>query len=261
MSKLVDDPLDAEPFLPTLLPALAFAADAMSDPEARKVAENASNQLNRLARTCEHTRHLSKVQMLDKVKEALAAKVVVNPEMDIAYTHAATLCLSLMSLRKFDPADWDDVSRCLATACGVTYADSVVKDMVTECREIAKVVEIEDVDEADDAAEELCNCTFTLAYGTKILLHNTNMRLKKGHKYGLLGGNDSGKTTLMRSIANGSVEGFPDPSTVRTVFVEADILGELSHLSCVDYILQDPRLSGCSRDEVSIKNTLYISVV
>jgi hypothetical protein len=29
----VDDPLDAEPFLPTLKPALAFAADAMSDPE------------------------------------------------------------------------------------------------------------------------------------------------------------------------------------------------------------------------------------
>jgi elongation factor 3 len=59
-----------------------------------------------------------------------------------------------------------------------------------------------------------------------------------------------GKTTLMRSIANGSVEGFPDPATVRTVFVEADILGELSHLSCVDYIMQDPRLAGCNRNEV-----------
>jgi len=76
------------------------------------------------------------------------------------------------------------------------------------------------------------------------------MRLKRGHKYGLLGGNDSGKTTLMRSIANGSVEGFPDPTTVRTVFVEADILGELSHLSCVDYIMQDPRLAGLKKDEV-----------
>ena len=26
--------------------------------------------------------------------------------------------------------------------------------------------------------------------------------------------------------------------------------GELSHLSCVDYVLQDPRLSGCTREEV-----------
>lgn len=54
----------------------------------------------------------------------------------------------------------------------------------------------------------------------------------------------------MRAIANGSVEGFPDPATVRTVFVEADIMGELSHLSCVDYIMSDPRLAGCSREEV-----------
>ena len=50
----------------------------------------------------------------------------------------------------------------------------------------------------------------------------------------------------MRSIANG----FTDPSAVRTVFVEADILGELSHLSCVDYIMQDPRLVGCNCEEV-----------
>lgn len=54
----------------------------------------------------------------------------------------------------------------------------------------------------------------------------------------------------MRSIANGSVEGFPDANEVRTVFVEADILGELSHLSCVDYILEDPKLKGCDRAQV-----------
>lgn len=71
----------------------------------------------------------------------------------------------------------------------------------------------------------------------------------KGAKYGLLGGNDSGKTTLMRSIANGSVEGFPDPAEVRTVFVEADILGELSHLSCVEYVMADENLKGLSREE------------
>jgi elongation factor 3 len=51
--------------------------------------------------------------------------------------------------------------------------------------------------EDDDDAEELCNCKFTLAYGTKILLHNTVMRLKRGAKYGLLGGNDSGNLMYM----------------------------------------------------------------
>jgi elongation factor 3 len=57
--------------------------------------------------------------------------------------------------------------------------------------------------------------------------------LKRGKRYGLLGPNDCGKTTLMRAIANNQVEGFPDTNSVRTVFVEADIKGEKSNLSCV----------------------------
>merc|ERR1712139_226031 len=46
----------------------------------------------------------------------------------------------------------------------------------------------------------------------------------------------------MRSIANNQVEGFPDVTQVRTVFVEADIQGEQSHLSCVEYVAIDPKL-------------------
>lgn len=102
--------------------------------------------------------------------------------------------------------------------------------------EAEKMMEIPEEEDEDDDTEELCNCTFTLAYGTKILLHNTKMRLKRGKNYGLLGGNDSGKSTLMRAIANNQVEGFPDTNEVRTVFVEADIQGEQSHLSCIDYV-------------------------
>ena len=68
------------------------------------------------------------------------------------------------------------------------------------------------------------------------------MKLRKGNKYGLLGQNDCGKTTLMRSIAEGSVDGFPDVNEVKTVFVEADIQGELSHLNCVDYVLEYPNI-------------------
>jgi len=151
-------------------------------------------------------------------------------------------------MKKFEPEVWSEAEKYLAVALGPAKAKEIIDRVLPECKELI-TIDIKD-DEDDDDAEELCNCLFTLAYGTKILLHNTKMKLKRGHKYGLLGGNDSGKTTLMRSIANGSVEGFPDPSSVRTVFVEADILGELSHLSCLDYIMQDPRLAGCSREDV-----------
>lgn len=46
---------------------------------------------------------------------------------------------------------------------------------------------------------------------------------------------DSGKITLMRAIANHSLEVFPDQSEVTSVFVAADIMGELSH--CLDSTL------------------------
>ena len=74
-------------------------------------------------------------------------------------------------------------------------AKSAVEKVRVEAEKMLVIPEEED---DDDDAEELCNCTFTLAYGTKILLHNTKMKLKRGKNYGLLGGNDSGKTTLMR---------------------------------------------------------------
>merc|ERR1712176_210567 len=71
-----------------------------------------------------------------------------------------------------------------------------------------------------------------------------------------LGKNDSGKTTLMRSIANNQVEGFPDVSQVRTVFVEADIQGEQSHLSCVDYILADEKIQALAIDKDEVVKVL-----
>jgi elongation factor 3 len=53
-------------------------------------------------------------------------------------------------------------------------------------------------DKAHDEVEEeegidLCDCEFSLAYGAKILLNNTRLRLKKGRRYGLCGPNGAGK--------------------------------------------------------------------
>lgn len=248
MSKLVDHPLDAAPFLPTLMPALQFAADSVSDPEARGVCERAAAQLERLSKLSKEAAQREKSVDKKLVLEATKKHLGVN-DRDVEVDFIAEIACSLMCIKKFDEDEWKgDLLKNVELLCGPGKAASALNALRDDCAEMAKPIEI--VDEDDDKDEELCNCLFTLAYGTKILLHNTTMRLKRGHRYGLLGGNESGKSTLMRSIANGSVEGFPDPSEVRTVFVEADILGELSHLSCVDYIMSDPRLAGCSKDEV-----------
>ncbi|KAJ3393680.1 translational elongation factor EF-1 alpha [Lobulomyces angularis] len=248
MSKLVDDPLDAAPFLPKLLPALTKAADMLSDPEARSVAERSLGQLERLEREVEEAKTRQQHIDLDRVLKTLESKFGKSAEFDTYLRSVASLCCSLMSIRKFDEADWVEISEHLSVISKKVTPEAITK-LKEECEAMCKPLPKKD-DDADDGAEMLCDCTFTLAYGTKILLHNTQLKLKRGAKYGLLGGNDSGKTTLMRSIANGALEGFPDPSEVRTVFVEADILGELSHLSCIDYVMMDERLKGLDRNKV-----------
>merc|ERR1712000_494405 len=226
MSKLVDEPIDAAPFLPLLMPALERAADAMSDPESRGVAEKAAFQLNRLSKLCESAKARVSIVTYEAVNGLLLGAFPDLSSNSILANHVTLIACSLISLRHFEVSQWEEVSKLIATI--TPSASEGIAALIPKFKELVKPLQVQD---EDDDGEELCNCQFTLAYGTKILLHNTTMRLKRGAKYGLLGGNDSGKTTLMRSIANGSVEGFPDASTVRVVFVEADILGELSHLS------------------------------
>jgi elongation factor 3 len=247
MSKLVDDPIDAAPFMPQLMPALEKSTHMLSDPEARSVAERSLMQLTKLNVLVEREKARQKFIDHKLVVAAIQAKFPVK-DSDNFIAHVAHLCCSLMAIRKFEEESWTEIEKLLAVL-DAAKAKTTISELRKECEAMVKPLPIKD-DDDDDTAEELCNCRFTLAYGTKTLLHNTNLRLKRGAKYGLLGGNDSGKTTLMRAIANGSVEGFPDSSQVRTVFVEADILGELSHLSCVEYIMADPRLQGMARQEV-----------
>lgn len=193
MSKLVDEPLDAYPFLPTLMPALKFAADAMSDPEARNVAERASDQLNRLNTLCEEAAKYTKKADSALVLASLTSKMPKNvaAKEEIALMYTANLCCTMMNMSKFDAAEWaSEISKYLAVLVGTESAEKITEKVRIECKEMVKAIPPKSDD--DDNLEELCNCKFTLAYGTKILLHNTVMRLKRGAKYGLLGGNDSG---------------------------------------------------------------------
>ena len=164
---------------------------------------------------------------------------------------ACVIATTMMDLHFMEDMQWiKNLSPFMQAYYSKEEADKSIEAVRVEAE---KMLDIPDEDDQDDDAEELCNCLFTLAYGTKILLHNTKMRLLRGRRYGLLGPNDCGKTTLMRSLANNQVEGFPDVTQVRTVFVEADIQGEQSHLSCIDYVAIDPKLQamGITKDRIT----------
>merc|ERR1712003_566514 len=255
MSKLVDDPLDAAPFLPLLLPALEQNAASIADPEARDVSQKAVDQLKRLKELADKAisvrGDVTKLEV--EIKKAVASDDLSYGQVKVV-KHIAVIATCLMDLHYMEDVQWrKNINIQMKALVDEDKCADVIEAIRVEAEKMLEVVEEED---DDDDAEELCNCQFTLAYGTKILLHNTKMKLKRGRNYGLLGKNDSGKTTLMRSIANNQVEGFPDVSQVRTVFVEADIQGEQSHLSCVDYVLADEKISELNISQEEVEKVL-----
>jgi elongation factor 3 len=255
MSKLVDNPLDAAPFLPLLLPALTTNAESIADPEAREVTEKAVGQLNRLKALADKQLSvrgdISKID--EEFKKAFGAESAEGGLLTVI-EFSSILATTMMDLRLMEDLQWTKQVAPQFTG----YFDKAKTEAATEIVrvEAEKMLVIPEEDDDEDDAEELCNCTFTLAYGTKILLHNTKMKLKRGKNYGLLGPNDCGKSTLMRAIANNQVEGFPDTGDVRCVFVEADIQGEQSHLSCVDYVCIDPKVQAMNIPMEDVRATM-----
>merc|ERR1719482_2289448 len=108
----------------------------------------------------------------------------------------------------------------------------------------------EEVEEDHDDLDVLCDCSFSLAYGNRVLLHNTRLKLKRGKCYGLIGPNGAGKSTLMRSIAAELVEGFP--KEIRSVYVECDVSAADADFICWEFIHMDPLIQkmGKTKEEV-----------
>jgi elongation factor 3 len=239
MSKLVEEPLEARPFLKDLIPVLGYTIDMIADPEIRDVANKTHQELiilNDKAIKMDINKAFRHAHIIsNKLNEKIG-----NDSDNLIINYISEIVASLIKTKTTDKEEYEsEITPFIVHINDLGDKNEIIDFLYQESQ---KVISLNLNEEDEDDGELLCDCEFTLAYGTKILLHNTKLKLKKGFKYGLLGRNDCGKTTLMRSIAEGSVDGFPDPEDVRTVFVEADIQGELSHLNCVNYVLEHKKI-------------------
>jgi elongation factor 3 len=114
----------------------------------------------------------------------------------------------------------------------------------------------DEVPSDEEEGEDLCNCTFSLAYGAKILLNQTHLRLKRGQRYGLLGPNGSGKTTLMRAINNEQLEGFPKKDEVKTVYVEHDLDAADTELTVIGWTFKKLKEVGLELSQEEVEGKL-----
>ncbi|KAI9354903.1 P-loop containing nucleoside triphosphate hydrolase protein [Pilaira anomala] len=256
MSKLVDDPDVAAPFLPLLLPALERVQDIVSDPECRGVVEKAKQTLERVGTPPTTTTEVfTKLQKQAKVQAAIQSLLPtdLNPVFEATTVkYMNRIALSLCIAKNFFKNIWVDALAPYARSFyDIKNADRLASEALNTCEE---AVTPKDLEEEDDEGEDLCKCEFSLAYGAKILLNRTSLRLKRGRRYGLCGANGCGKSTLMRAIANEQVEGFPPRSELKTVYVEHDIDGSEADTPLVEFILSSTGVE--TKDPAEVKRIL-----
>lgn len=253
MCKLVNDPRTAYEFYPILKPVLEKGIDEIAIEEVRKVCENSLNTLQRVS--SEATTISDNVITIDELKTLIKEKTSNHVKCEISSNllDLITLCchgLVLSNNRKYE--DWN--------ACMHDYfihlwnETNNMEEIIKEIYE--KGIENLTPDKVDpeDEEEDLCNAQFSLAYGTRVLLHQTPFRVKIGRKYGLVGPNGAGKSTLMKSIAGGNLEGFP--TDLITIYVECEIIGEKADMTVLEYIMTDDKVIKHGSKEEQVKEML-----
>ena len=149
-----------------------------------------------------------------------AAATGENDESEEILAYVATLAASLADEQNFHSSEWiEALSPYLSTLPQLSSSNEANNEteLKEECVEKFRSLAESSLQSHDDSSdeedefggEELTNIRFSLAYGGKILLHQTKLRLRRGHRYALVGQNGVGKTTLMNAINNGKLEGWP----------------------------------------------------
>ena len=241
MCKLVEDPQVVAPFLDKLLPGLKNNYATIADPEAREVTLRGLKTLRRVGNVTEddvlpEISHAGDIETTLGVINELLKGENVAPRFKIVVEYIAAMAGDLIDERVIDQQAWFTHITPYMT---IFMHERNAKDVLDEFRKRAvdNIPVGPNFDDEEDEGEDLCNCEFSLAYGAKILLNKTQLRLKRGRRYGLCGPNGAGKSTLMRAIANGQVDGFPTPEECMTVYVEHDIDGTHADTSVLDFVV------------------------
>ncbi|KAJ5139403.1 Armadillo-like helical [Penicillium bovifimosum] len=256
LTKLVHDPAEARTFLPKLQPGVKSVKEGASLPEVRELATRALDVIetamgdNKLA-----SGSITKITpeevliVLDaQIKEQGGLGGFGDAKLqDMAKTFIASMVREDINCRMHDR-----IHSCIAPYLrGLLVGDTEAVANAVQAHYVAEDEIKFGKPVQDDPNEiEIVNADFSLAYGGMLLLSHTNLRLLKGHRYGLCGRNGAGKSTLMRSIANEKLEGFPSQDVVRTCFVEHN-QGEDANLSIFEYVAKDPKIAAQGNEHIS----------
>ncbi|KAI9693368.1 MAG: hypothetical protein M1822_005364 [Bathelium mastoideum] len=260
LTKLVHDPVEARTFLPKLEPGVKKVRDGASLPEVREIGRRALDVINqamgnRNGQTADSMNVRTVPEDIIHVLDLEIKKhggLLDHPGDAVIGQLTRQLCVEMV-VEDVNQRQFDRIIPCVSP-----YLQPLMKDEAASAvGQSIKSFFIEEDNrkfgapiQNNDGETEIVNADFSLGYGGMLLLSHTNLRLLKGHRYGLCGRNGAGKSTLMRSIANNKLEGFPPPEEVKTCFVEHN-QGEDADISILEFTVKDPALQSEDRERIS----------
>ncbi|KAM0476769.1 hypothetical protein ACHAPX_006194 [Trichoderma viride] len=253
LTKLVHDPIEARSFLPKLTPGVKAVCDRASLPEVREIAERALATMEKAMGDDKDiiakTKAVDVAKILDEEVKKHNAIVLQFEIYQIAKNYIGEMVATDVNYR-FVQRISAKIAPYLKNLLPIAdayqqVADAIQQHYVEEDERRYGVPEKE-----DDGEVEIVNADFSLAYGGMLLLSHTNLRLLKGHRYGLCGRNGAGKSTLMKAIAGGKLEGFPPQDVLRTYYVEHN-QGEDADINILEFVAKDPEIGPLGNDHIS----------
>jgi elongation factor 3 len=260
MCKLVEDPNIVAAFLPKLMPALEKNFGTLADPEAREKTRQGLDTIIRVGAVKDgkipdviKTSDIATV--VASFKSILPSGFKLDSKLEPIVNYIGAIGGQLIDEKDEENLSWQtNVGPFVAAVVGDKDSNSVTNNL--RMKSIPGAADEDAVEPDEEEGEDLCNCTFNLAYGAKILLNQTHLRLKRGQRYGLLGPNGSGKTTLMRAINNEQVEGFPKQSEVKTVYVEHDLDSADTEQTVIAWTMKKLADVGIETSQADVEATL-----
>ncbi|KAL1894813.1 [NU+] prion formation protein 1 [Ceratocystis pirilliformis] len=250
LTKLVHDPIEARTFLPKLQPGVKGVVDRASLPEVRELASRALETIHKAMGDDNNIASRTTAADVATVVEAGLKKYDVS---DVKNTDGYKLVNSYFCEQVTEGVNHRQLERLAKVVA------PYLQHLTPKAAEVAAFVHEHYVTEdrikhgqppQDEEGEmEIVNANFSLAYGGMLLLSHTNLRLLKGHRYGLCGRNGAGKSTLMKSIAGGKLEGFPSQDVLRTCYVEHN-QGEDAEISILEFVIKDHEIAAAGRERI-----------
>ncbi len=258
LTKLVHDPIEARVFLPKLQPGVQKVRDGASLPEVRELATRAVATMKKaMGEGADATANGQIARTTtDDVLKVLDSQIRAQggiqkedaPIWKLGQIYVSEMVREDVNVRVFDRISGriaPYLKYMMPNENATAIGEAVEKFFIEEDRKKYGAPIVEDTDEV-----EVVNAEFSLGYGGMLLLSHTNLRLLKGHRYGLCGRNGCGKSTLMRSIAEGKLEGFPPQDVVKTCFVEHN-QGEDADISILEYVSKDPDIAKEGKERIA----------